>query len=269
MTAIAQPMRSGPRRLSLRPSERLVFGVLGFAVVISLWEAASQLKLVKQVVLSSPSRIVEAAVRDISNGTIWPHIAISGTEYFLGLGLALAVGIPLGLAIGMFRRLNYLLDPWLSAVYATPTVALVPLIILIFGIRLESKVVVVWLEAIFVVVVSAMAGVHAADRVYHEIAESFRASAWTRFRTVILPASVPYILTGVRLGTSRAVVGVVVAEFLASNAGIGFYIKLNGDLLQTARVYFGIVLLGILGLTIGELVRRVERRFDRWRPEIR
>lgn len=270
MTAIAQPMRRGPSRaFRFRPTERLVFGVLGFAVIIALWEAASQFKLVKQVVLSSPSRILDTAVRDISSGAIFPHIAISGTEYFLGLGLALLVGIPLGLAIGMFRRLNYLLDPWLSAIYATPTVALVPLIILIFGIQLESKVVVVWLEAIFVVVVSAMAGVHAADRVYHEIAESFRASAWMRFRTVILPASVPYILTGVRLGTSRAVVGVVVAEFLASNAGIGFYIKLSGDLLQTSKVYFGIIILGILGLTLGELVRRVENRFERWRPAIR
>jgi NitT/TauT family transport system permease protein len=270
MTAIARPLGRGPfRGVRFRPSERLVFGALGFVIVIAAWEAASQLKLVKQAVLSSPTRIVEAAVRDISNGTIFPHIAISGTEYFLGLGLALAIGIPLGLAIGLFRRLNYLLDPWLSAIYATPTVALVPLIILIFGIQLESKIVVVWLEAIFVVVVSAMAGVHAADRMYHDIAESFRASAWTRFRTVVLPASVPFILTGVRLGTSRAVVGVVVAEFLASNAGIGFYIKLNGDLLQTARVYFGIILLGILGITIGELVRRLERRFERWRPAIR
>jgi NitT/TauT family transport system permease protein len=89
-----------------------------------------------------------------------------------------------------------------------------------------------------------------------------------RFRTVILPASTPFLLTGIRLGTGRAVVGVVVAEFLAANQGIGFYISINGTLLQTARVYFGIVLLGILGLVLGELVRVVERRFERWRPRI-
>jgi NitT/TauT family transport system permease protein len=90
-----------------------------------------------------------------------------------------------------------------------------------------------------------------------------------RFKTVILPASVPFILTGARLGTGRALVGVVVAEFLASNGGIGFYISLNGSLLQSARVYFGIVLLGIIGVALGELVRVIEKRFDRWRPAIR
>lgn len=264
--------RTHPRQPSLprwRPSERLVFGLIGFVVVLSVWEAASVLGLVKKVVLSSPTLIVNAAITDISNGVIWPHIQASGTEYILGFVSALVVGVPVGLAIGMFRRLNYLLDPWLSAIYATPTVALVPLIIIILGIGLEAKVFVVFLEAIFVVVVSTMAGVHAADANFHDIAESFRASRWMRFRSVVLPASVPYILTGARLGTGRALVGVVVAEFLASNGGIGFYISLNGSLLQSARVYFGIVLLGILGVLLGEAVRTIERRFERWRPAIR
>ena len=267
--SVARPAGRGPLGvLRWRPSERLVFGLIGFVGVIGLWEAASQLKLVKKVVLSSPSLIWEAAVKDISTGAILPHIAISATEYFLGLGLAIAIGIPLGLAIGLFRRLNYVLDPWLSALYATPTVALVPLIILIFGIGLETKVVVIVLESIFVITVSVMAGVHTADAVYHDVAESFKASPWMRFRTVVLPASTPYILTGIRLGTGRAVVGMVVAEFLAGNSGIGFYIGLNGALLLTARVYFGIILLGFLGLFLGELVRVLERRFERWRPRI-
>jgi len=252
-----------------RPSERLVFGLLGFVAVLSIWEAASALGLIKKVVLSSPTLIVNAAITDISNGVIWPHLLVSGTEYVLGFLAAIVVGVPIGLAIGLFRRLNYLLDPWLSAIYATPTVALVPLIIIILGIGLETKVFVVFLEAIFVVVVSTMAGVHAADAQFHDIAESFRASGWMRFRTVILPASVPFVLTGARLGTGRALVGVVIAEFLASNGGIGFYISLNGSILQTARVYFGIVMLGVLGVVLGEAVRAIERRFERWRPAIR
>jgi len=267
--SVARPANRRPIGLPRwRPSERLVFGLIGIVAVLGLWEAASQLKLVKKVVLSSPSLIFEAAMKDISSGVIFPHIFVSGQEYVLGLGLAMAVGIPLGLAIGLFRRLNYLVDPWLSALYATPTVALVPLIVLVLGIGLEAKVFVVFLESIFVITVTVMAGVHAADASYHEIAESFRASAWMRFRTVVLPASTPFVLTGVRLGTGRAVVGVVVAEFLVSNSGIGFYIGLNGFIQQTARVYFGIILLGLVGLALGELARVVERRFERWRPSI-
>jgi NitT/TauT family transport system permease protein len=252
-----------------RPTERLVFGLLGFVVVLALWETVSRLGFVKQAVLSRPTAIFDAAMTDMTNGVIWPHLQASATEYFLGFGLALLVGVPIGLAIGMFRRLNYLLDPWLSAIYATPTVAIVPLIIIILGIGIETKIFVVFLEAIFVVTVSTMAGVHAADAVYHDVAESFRASGWMRFRTVTMPASVPYILTGARLGTGRALVGVVIAEFLASNGGIGFYISLNGSLLQSSRVYFGIILLGLLGMVLGEAVRTMERRFERWRPAIR
>jgi ABC-type nitrate/sulfonate/bicarbonate transport system permease component len=269
--AVARPVNRHPfpgQRRFWRPSQRLLFGLLGFVVVLGIWEYASVAGLVKKAVLSSPTLIFNAAVTDITRGTIWPHLQASAIEYGFGLVSAIIVGVPVGLAIGMSRRLNWLLDPWLSAIYATPTVALVPLIILILGIGLPMKIFVVFLEAIFVVTVSAQAGVAAADAHFHDIALSFRASPWFKFKTVILPASIPYMLTGVRLGTGRALVGVVVAEFLASNGGIGFYISLNGSLLQTARVYFGVILLGILGVVLGELVRRVEKRFDVWRPQI-
>jgi ABC-type nitrate/sulfonate/bicarbonate transport system permease component len=262
----------GDGRTFWRPSERLVFGVLGFVGVILLWEIASSsdfgLGWVKRVQLSSPTLIVEAAIDEITSGAIWPHLLESSKAYSLGLGSALLTGIPLGLAIGWFRRLNYVVDPWLSAIYATPSVALIPLIILIFGIDLEAKVIVVWLGTIFEITVSAAAGVHAADARFHDIARSFGASGWTTFRTVMLPASVPYILSGTRLATGRALVGVVVSEFLAANAGIGFYISLNGSFFNTANVFFGVIILGIVGLALGEIVRRIEKRFDRWRPAL-
>ena len=268
-TAVARRgQRSGRQVPIWRPSERLAFGVLGFVAILGLWEVVSRLGLVKQAVISRPSAIFSVALADITSGAIWPHLGVSGLEFVLGFLVAMLVGVPLGLAIGTFRRLNYLLDPWLSAIYATPTIALVPLIVIILGIGVETKVFVVFLEAIFVVTVSAMAGVRAADAVYHDVAQSFAASNSFRFRTVILPASVPFILTGARLGTGRALVGVVIAEFLASNGGIGFYIQLHGSLLQSARVYFGIILLGVLGSLLGEAVRTLERRVERWRPAI-
>lgn len=274
MTATPQGLarRTHPspsRGLSLpRPSERLVFGLLGFFIVLPIWEAVVQLGFVKRVTLSSPSLILGTAINDFATGVIWPHLFVSGQEFVLGLAAALLTGIPLGLLIGLFRRLNYLVDPWLSALYATPTIALVPLIIIVFGIGLTSKVVVVWLEAIFMVVISTMAGVHAAEARHLEIARSFGASRWLTFRTVILPASVPFILTGLRLGSTRAIVGVVVAEFLASNAGIGFYINFSGTTFRTDRVMLGVILLGLIGVALGESIRRLERRFDRWRPAI-
>jgi NitT/TauT family transport system permease protein len=236
--------------------------------VLPLWEAVVRLGVVKRVTLSAPSLILEAAWEDLFvNGILWPHIFQSSQQFFLGLGLALITGVPLGLALGLFRRLNYFLDPWLSAIYATPTIALVPLIVLILGLGIESKIFIVWLEAIFVIVVTTMVGVHAAEARYLDLAKSFRASRWFTFRSVILPSSFPYILTALRLGVTRSLVGVVVAEFFAANRGLGFFINFSGTTLRTDRVMLGVILLGLLGVVLGEGIRRIERRYEKWRPE--
>jgi len=118
------------------------------------------------------------------------------------------------------------------------------------------------------VLLSAMAGARAADVRQLTIARSFGASRSRTFRSVILPTSVPFILTGVRLGAGQALVGLTIAEFLGANTGIGFYINFNGTILRTDRVMLGIIILGIVGITVGELTRRLERRFESWRPAL-
>lgn len=259
---------TSPRFGLARIPERVKYGAIGFIVVLPLWELVVQLGLVRRVTLSAPSLILEAAWEDLLiNGTLWPHLMQSSQQFVLGLGLALITGVPLGLALGLFRRLNYFLDPWLSAIYATPTIALVPLIVLILGLGLESKVFIVWLEAIFVIVVTTMIGVRAAEARYLDLAKSFRASRRLTFTSVIIPSSFPYILTALRLGTTRALVGVVVAEFFAANKGLGFFINFSGTTLRTDRVMLGVIILGLLGVLLGEGVRRIERRYEKWRPE--
>lgn len=249
--------------------DRVRYGLIGFVVVLPLWEAVVRLGIVRRVTLSSPSLIAEAAIKDlVINGTLWPHLFQSSQQFVMGLGLALITGVPLGLALGLFRRLSYFMDPWLSAIYATPTIALVPLIVLVLGLGLESKIFIVWLQAIFVIVVSTMVGVRTAEARYLDLAKSFQASRWLTFRSVILPSSFPYILTALRLGVTQALVGVVVAEFFASNKGIGFYINFSGTTLRTDRVMLGVIILGLFGVVLGEGVRRIERRYEKWRPAI-
>jgi ABC-type nitrate/sulfonate/bicarbonate transport system permease component len=266
---LARSRSPHPRRLSVSfLNERVRYGLIGFLIIIPLWELVVRLGMVKRVTLSAPSIIFNTAINDlIINRELWPHLFQSSQQFVLGLGLALLTGVPLGLSLGLFRRLNFFLDPWLSAIYATPTIALVPIIVLVLGLGLESKVFIVWLEAIFVITVSTMAGVRAAEARYLDLAKSFRASRWLTFRSVILPSSFPYILTALRLGTTRALVGVVVAEFFASNKGIGFFINFSGTTLRTDRVMLGVIILGLLGVLLGEGVRRIERRFEKWRPE--
>src|SRR3954447_1171859 len=249
-------------------NEPLVYGIFGFVAVLVIWEVVVAAGLLRSSLMSSPSRIVAAGIADFTSVVIWPHIGTSLLEWGVGFGLALVTAIPLGLALGMFRRIEYLIDPWLSALYATPTVALVPLIILLFGVGLNSKFAVVFLEAFVVLVVSAVNGTHSADKRHLDIARSFGASRGLTFRSVILPSSVPFIITGIRIAAGRAIVGVVVAEFNAANIGIGFYISINGTTLNASRVMLGVLLIGIFGVVVGQLVRRLERRFEVWRPAI-
>jgi NitT/TauT family transport system permease protein len=268
---VPSPGALGVRRLTrlITLNERLFYGVFGFALISVIWEVTSNLGLYRRSLLSSPSQIWKAAVTDFGSGAMWPHITTSLNEYALGFGVALAIGVPLGLAIGAFRRLNSFLSVLLFGIYSTPKAAIAPLIILVLGIGIQSKVMLVFLLAFFSIIVSTIAGVQAAAERHHDIARSFGASRWLEFRSVVLPSTIPFLLTGIRIASGRALVGVVVAEELAANEGIGYYIDFFGTFLDTSRVMLGIVLLGGFGIVLGELVRRVEKRFEVWRPEIR
>jgi NitT/TauT family transport system permease protein len=213
--------------------------------------------------------VVAAAGVELRQGHIWIDIGISAQEFALGYLSASLVGILIGLVAGWFKRANYVIDPWLSALYATPDVALVPLIILWLGLGLWTKVFVVFLTSLFSVAVNTLVGVQSTEARLLEVAASFGASPFRVFRTVVLPGSVPFVLTGLRLAAGRALVGMVLAELIAANQGIGFMISIAGSTLNTGRLMLGILILGVFGVALGEGLRRVEQRFEVWRPQIR
>ena len=252
----------------IRANERLFYGIVGFVVVLAVWELAGDSGLYRKSLLSTPSLIWGAAAQDFGSGTIWPDLRTSGVEFALGFISALVIGIPLGFLIGMFQRVDDTVSPLLYGIYSTPKAAVAPLIILVAGIGLESKVILVFLLTFFSVIVSTVSGVRAVAERHLDISRSFGASRLLLFRSVILPSTFPFILTGIRIATGRALVGVIVAEELAANEGIGHYIELDGAFLQTQRVMLGVVLLGIFGVALGEAVKRIEKRYEVWRPEI-
>jgi NitT/TauT family transport system permease protein len=244
-----------------------VLGVIGFVGVLVIWELSVRAGLIRAVFFSSPTAIAMAAVTLISRGTLQGNIGVSLQEFALGYASASILGILIGIAAGWYRRVNALASPWIAAWYATPHIALIPLIVLWFGIGLWYKVFYVFLVSFFSVVINALVGVQSAEAAYIDVAKSFRANQWTVLRTVVLPGAVPYILTGLRLGAGRAWVGVVVSELVGANQGIGFMINLAGQTLNMSQAMLGIVVLGIFGIAIGEVMRRIERRFDVWRPQ--
>jgi NitT/TauT family transport system permease protein len=264
--------------------ERAVLGTVAVVVVLCFWEGltrgwwAGLLEpalgsgaarwRISPIFLSSPTAIAAAAVRLFSTGAIWNDLRVSALEFVLGFGLAIAVGIPLGLAAGWYRRFCFAIEPFLSALNATPRVALLPLIIIWVGIGIWSKVVVVFLGAVIPICINSLAGVRTTDARLLRVARSFQAGRGRLFRTIILPSAVPFILTGLRLGVGRAMVGVVVGELYAATAGIGFMITVAGASFQTDRVFVGVGIIALAGVLMIEALARLERRFETWRPKV-
>lgn len=259
---------ASPLRRFYLTSERAILGFASVAAVLLAWEWVAAKGLVDLVFISSPTRIVKAAVAWAASGDLWNDLKVSGIEFFVGYAMAVAVGIPLGIATGWYRRLFYLLDPFISALYATPRVALLPLIFIWVGIGIWSKNVLVFLGAVFPILINTLAAVRTTDERLLRAARSFGADDLQVFRTVVLPSSVPFILTGLRLGVGRALVGVVVGEMVVAQAGIGLRISMAGNSFQTDTVFAGILIIAAAGMLSMELLSRLERRFEKWRPRV-
>jgi sulfonate transport system permease protein len=239
--------------------------VSAFSVGIFLlaWELAPRLGLVDPFFTSQPSRVALACVDVFRDGTLLRDASVSGSEFAAGFMLALAVGIPLGLSLGTFRMLRDLIDPPVMALYATPQLALLPIFVLWLGIGMPSKIAVVFLGAVIPIVVNSMAGVRQVDRGLVLAARSFCATRLDVFAKVILPASLPAVMIGIRLGLSRAVLGVVVAEMYVSQEGIGNQIMRLGSAFRVDRLLVYVLLVSIVGWSMTTLARKLEERVAR------
>jgi len=241
-------------------------GVITFLVV---WElVGNTFQLINPMFMSAPSLVWKAAVQLFSSGEIYNDLYVSGIELFWGYFLSAAVAVPFGIMVGWYKKASYIFDPFINAMNATPRVALLPLVIIWLGIGILSKVGIIFLGAVFPILINTRDGVKTTPYNLLTAARSFGASEWMLFRTVVLPSTIPFILTGLRLGLGRAIVGVMVGELYAATAGIGFMITVAGATFQTDKVFVGVLAFALTGMIGMDLLTRVERRFDKWRPKV-
>ena len=257
--------------------EKKILGTGAVILFLALWEfmggawsAYNPISVlrVNPMFMSAPSLVAQAAYGLFSSGEIYNDLYVSGIEFFWGYVLAVVVAIPFGIGVGWYKKMSYLFDPFINAMNATPRVALLPLIIIWLGIGIMSKVGIIFLGAVFPMLINARDGVKTTPHSLINAAKSFGASEWQIFRSVVFPSTVPFILTGLRLGIGRALVGVLVGELYAATAGIGFMITVAGATFQTDKVFVGILIFAITGMVLTETVDRLERRFDKWRPKV-
>ena len=254
------------RRLYLR-HENAILGILGVAVFLVVWEWAGTTVENGKLYFSTPSLVIATFVSMLSTGEIWNDMWVSFQEFAIGYLASIVVAIPLGIAMGWYRRLNALLNPLVSAFYATPRIALMPLIIIWFGIGIYSKITVVFLGAVFQILITTITGVRTLDESLIRAARSFGATDRKVFLSIALPGSVPFILTGLKLAVGRALIGVVVGEMIAAEAGVGYMMAKAGATFQTGTVMVGVLIIAVFGMISMDLLGRVERRFQAWRPQ--
>ncbi len=250
-----------------RRNENFILGLASVIAFLLFWEGSVAFALVNPLFTSSPSRILAAGFEMFRDGSIYPDLAVSAEEFVLGYGLAVVVGVPLGILMGWYSRLNAVLDPFVNALYATPRIALMPLIIIWFGIDLSAKIAIIFLSTVFPILVNTMTGVRTMERDFVKVARSFGASDGQLFKTVALPSSVPNLLTGLRLGLGHALIGIVVGEMYGASAGIGFMMQTAGATFQTDKVMVGIFIIAAAGMGLTHVLRIIEKKFDVWRPD--
>ncbi len=265
----ALPLFHQPRKgKGLAPAVRArVIGTVAVIMFAISWEGVVRLGMVNPLFTSAPSRIISTFLGMTHEGTLGKDLRVSSTEFLIGYSLAVVVGILVGVAMGWYRDISAALQPFVSALYSTPRIALAPLFIIWLGIGIWSKVAVVFLVAVFQVLISTEAGVRAADESLIRTARSFGANDRRIFTTIVLPGAVPFLIAGLRLGLGQALVGIVVAELYASTAGIGHEIALAGETFQTDRVFVGIVILATAAICLMWCLRQFEMRFESWKPQ--
>jgi NitT/TauT family transport system permease protein len=249
--------------------EKKILGTLAVGIFLIIWELTGNVfQWINPMFMSSPSLIFKAAVEMFRSGEIYHDLYVSGIEFLGGYFLAAAVAIPFGILVGWYKRMSYVFDPFINAMNATPRVALLPLVIIWLGIGILSKVGIIFLGAVFSILINTRDGVKTTPLNLLNAARSFGASEWMVFKTVVVPSTVPFILTGLRLAVGRALVGVLVGELYAATAGIGFMITVAGATFQTDKVFVGVGIFALSGMIGMELLTKIERRFDRWRPQV-
>ncbi|HVO95958.1 MAG TPA: ABC transporter permease, partial [Terriglobales bacterium] len=199
------------------------------------------------------------------SGQLNRHFSATLVEFAYGFSAACFVGVVLGYFMGMYKWIDEIMDPWIATLYSIPIITVVPLIIIWFGIGMLSKVIVVFKITAVAIILNTAAGIKNLDPVWLELARSLRLSGWETTYKIRIPGALPYIITGMRLGVGRALLGVIVAELMASNAGLGYLLRDSSETWDSPKLFVTVLLLAAIGLVSFNLIKRFERRIAPWR----
>jgi ABC-type nitrate/sulfonate/bicarbonate transport system permease component len=233
------------------------------AVFFVIWEYYG--RRMDPIFMAPPSAIFEAAVQLIQSGALKKAMVQTLWPFSVGMALTVVVGIALGIIMAQWRTLEYVLDPFINALYAIPRIALIPLIILWAGLEFVGKVSILVSVAIFPITVNTFSGIRDVRGAMLEIGRAYGATEWQIFWKIVLPAAIPFIMAGIRLAVGLAIIGIIVAEFFTAISGLGGMIVEYANVFATAKLFVPIIVIALIGVVLTEFVMWLERRMSRWR----
>ena len=247
--------------------QQRVLPIATVVVIVAIWEIVGRVAHWNPLFFAYPSQIWSGVV-ELAQGPLWSDLRVSGTEFLLGMVLSVLIAVPVGLVLGTSRRLYWAFDPIVGALYSTPVLVLAPLLVIWFGLGIASKVAIVVILSTFPVMINLTEGVRTTDRVLLRAARSFGASRWNLYRDVVLPSVTPFFITGLRLAVGRAMIGVIVGEYIASTQGIGYQINADAELFATPRYLAGVMVIVVFSVAVMELLKILEKRMAPWRHQL-
>lgn len=253
-----------PRQGWLERHRSRLLPVATVVAILAIWQVLGVTVRFNPLFFSYPSAIWTGFIQ-LVDGPLAKDLQVSGTEFILGMGISIAIGVPCGLVMGMSRNLYYAFDPVVSALYSTPVLVLAPMLVIWFGLGITSKVAIVVILSTFPILINLTEGVRNTDPAILRAARSFGASRLRIYRDIVFPASAPFLVAGLRLALGRALIGVVVGEYIASTTGIGYQINSDAEVFATSRYLAGIAIILVFAVVSMELLKLLERKLAPWR----
>jgi ABC-type nitrate/sulfonate/bicarbonate transport system permease component len=252
-------------------NDKLIANLLKVASIftgLALWHVLAVYVVNDPTFLVSPIVVVYTSYDMLFvTGELYPHLFASSWIFFYGFGLAIAAGVPLGFIMALNPAVRDYVNPWMTTLYSTPRIAFAPILLLWFGIGGGAKVAIVFLGCLFPILINSFYGMRVVNREYVELARSFRLNSWALFVKILLPASVPFILAGIRLSIGRGLTSVAIAEWFGATEGLGYLVFFAGQTLNIPTLFVGVAAFAVLGILGFEIIRRVEIYATPWRKQ--
>lgn len=260
-------VRPGRRASSSQAVRRQLISLGSVVAGLVIWQILGQFVIRNPLFLATPTQTLAAIWHLWATGALQYHMLVSGEEFIIGFTIASAAGIVIGMLMATSERATLILSPWVSGIYATPIIALAPLLILWLGVGIVSKIAVVISLVVFPVIINTDTGIRETDRQLVEAIRSFGASPRQIFTKVSLPAALPFILAGLRLGVGRGLIGVVVGELFGARAGLGFMINEAAQVFNMPELFAGVMILAVAGIALTAAFQKLEGYLVPWKED--